>query len=125
MQHSFKFRFSTKYLLLTLLLFILEVLIATIWKDIFWLRAYIGDVIVVILLYTMIKIFCDIEKTKLILAIFVFSIVVEVLQYFKFADFLGLQAGSIPYILLGNSFSWIDIFCYFLGCLITWVTPKL
>ncbi len=41
--------FNYKYFLTTIFLFLAEVSIATFFKDIFWLRAYFGDVLVVIL----------------------------------------------------------------------------
>lgn len=113
-----KLRFNFTYFLLTLLIFGVEVLIATIWKDFFWVRAYLGDVLVVILLYTFVLTFFEINKTKLIVGILIFSFGVEFLQYFKIADKLGFEKGSIPYIVIGNSFSWVDVLCYGIGGLI-------
>lgn len=114
-----KLTFSLKYFLLSIILFFIEVLIATVLKDIFFIRAYLGDVIVVILLYTLVKSFINIkENRKLILGIFIFSCIVEWAQYFNIADKLGFQPGSIMYIIIGNSFSWVDIACYAAGCLL-------
>lgn len=119
------FRFSLKYLFATIAIFLVEVAIATVFKHIFFVRAYLGDVIVVALIYTFILSFFDASapliKTKLIAGIFIFSVFIEVLQYFKAADLLGFKQGSIPYIVLGNSFSWIDILCYAVGCLAVWI----
>ncbi len=115
-------RFSLVYFVLTLVLFGIEVLIATVWKDCFWVRSYLGDVLVVILLYTFVLSFFKVNKVKLIIGILIFSFGVEFLQYFKIADVLGLKKGSIPYIVVGNSFSWVDLGCYAIGCgLIYWV----
>lgn len=111
------FNFNLKYFLLTILIFLTEVLIATTFKDIFILRAYIGDVLVVILIYTFILSFFKLNKLKLIIWIFLFSCVVEFLQYFRFAEILGFKDNKVMMIVLGNSFSWIDIFCYGSGCL--------
>lgn len=117
---------SLKYFLLSILLFFIEVLIATIFKDIVFVRSYLGDVIVVILIYTLVLTFFKVEnRTKLITGIFIFSVIVEVLQYFKIADVLGLKPGSIPAIVVGNSFSWIDILCYAAGCTIIFLITKL
>jgi len=117
-----KFKFSLKYFLLTIVIFLIEVLIATKLKDIFFVRAYLGDVIVVILMYTFIKSFIEINNNqKLILGIFIFSCLVEFAQYFTVADKLGLQPGSVMYIVVGNSFSWIDILCYAAGCLLLYI----
>lgn len=119
-----KFKFSPKYLLLTIIIFLVEVLIATVLKDNFFIRAYLGDVIVVMLLYTLVKSFVIINETKLIIGIFAFSCLVEFAQFFHVADKLGFQPGSLMYIVIGNSFSWIDILCYGVGCLILYVFTK-
>nr|WP_314493379.1 DUF2809 domain-containing protein [uncultured Chryseobacterium sp.] len=116
-----KFKFSLKYLLLTLLIFLVEVLIATVLKDQFFIRAYLGDVIVVMLLYTLVKSFFIINNTKLISGIFIFSCLIEFAQFFKIADKLGFTEGSLMYIIVGNSFSWIDIVCYGAGCLLLYL----
>jgi hypothetical protein len=120
-----KFKFSVKHLLITILIFLIEVLIATKLEHIFFIRAYLGDVIVVILLYTFVKTFITINDQKLIAGIFVFSCLIEFAQYFKIADKLGFQAGSLMYIVIGNSFSWIDILCYGVGCLLLYLFVKI
>jgi len=120
-----KLKFSLKYLLITIVIFLVEVLIATKLKDIFFVRAYLGDVIVVMLLYTFIKSFFRItDNEKLILGILIFSCLVEFAQYFNIAEKLGFQPGSLMYIIIGNSFSWIDILCYTVGCLLLFLFVK-
>ncbi len=121
-----KLKFNLKYFLITGIIFLTEVLIATRLKDIFFVRAYLGDVIVVILLYTLIKSFFNItDNEKLILGILVFSCLIEFAQYFNIAEKLGFRSGSIMYIVIGNSFSWIDILCYAIGCLLLYIFVKL
>ena len=120
-----KFTFSLKYFLLSILIFGVEVLIATVLKDFFFIRAYLGDVIVVMLLYTLVRTFLIVNNEKLILGIFVFSCIVEFAQYFHIAEKLGFQQGSLMYIIIGNSFSWIDILCYGAGCIILYLMLKI
>ncbi|MDF2933672.1 MAG: hypothetical protein K0R36_3003 [Chryseobacterium sp.] len=120
-----KFKFNLKYLLLTILLFLIEVLIATVLKDQFFIRAYLGDVIVVMLLYTFVKSFLIINDIKLILGVFAFSCLIEFAQFFNIAEKLGFQSGSLMYIVIGNSFSWIDIVCYAAGCLLLYLFVKI
>ncbi|WP_160138174.1 DUF2809 domain-containing protein [Chryseobacterium sp. c4a] len=120
-----KFKFSLKYLLLSIFIFLIEVLIATKLKDIFFVRAYLGDVIVVMLLYTLVKSFFKVNNEKLILGILIFSCCIEVAQYFKIAEILGFPEGSLMYIVVGNSFSWIDILCYAAGCLLLFIWAKI
>lgn len=120
-----KLQFSLKYLFLTLFIFLTEVLIATQLKDIFFVRAYLGDVIVVMLLYTFVKSFVKMNDQKLIGGILIFSCLVELAQYFNIAEKLGFREGSLMYIVIGNSFSWIDILCYATGCLLLYLFVKL
>lgn len=119
-------KFNRTYFLISLGIFIIEVLIATVLNNIFFVRAYLGDVLVVILLFTLIKSFMDVKNNhSLILGIFLFSCLVEWAQYFHIAEKLGLRQGSIMYIIVGNSFSWIDIVCYAAGCLLLFLfVPK-
>ncbi|MGG5209288.1 DUF2809 domain-containing protein [Chryseobacterium sp. MIQD13] len=120
-----KFKFSLTYFLITIFIFLVEVLIATKLADIFFVRAYLGDVIVVMLLFTFIKSFVKMNDEKLILGILVFSCIVEFAQYFTVAEKLGFRPGSLIYIVIGNSFSWIDILCYAAGCLLLFIWVKL
>ncbi|MBB6371380.1 DUF2809 domain-containing protein [Chryseobacterium shigense] len=120
-----KLQFSLKYLILTIIIFLIEVLIATKLAHIFLVRAYLGDVIVVMLLYTFVKSFVKINNEKLILGILFFSCIVEFAQYFTIAEKLGFRSGSLMYIVIGNSFSWIDILCYAAGCLLLFLWVKL
>ena len=114
--------FNLKYFITTTAIFLIEVLIATKLKDIFFVRAYLGDVIVVILIYTFIKSFFKIKNNqKLISGILIFSCLVEFAQYFTIAEKLGFRKGSLMYIVIGNSFSWIDIMCYAAGCLLLYL----
>lgn len=102
-----------------------EVLIATVFKHWFFVRAYLGDVIVVLLIYTFILSFFEVKnKSILILGIFIFSVLIETLQYLGIAEYLQLKPGSIAHIVVGSSFSWIDILCYAAGCLLLWLLPK-
>jgi hypothetical protein len=103
---------------------LVEVLIATKLKNIFFIRAYLGDVIVVILLYTFVKSFIIINNQKLILGILAFSCLIEFAQFFNIAEKLGFQQGSLMYIVIGNSFSWIDIVCYAAGCFLLFLFVK-
>ena len=110
------FKFYYKSFLIAIFIFVVEVLIATELKNIFFVRAYLGDVFVVMLMYYFIKAFFDFNPTKLIVGIFIFSCLIEFAQYFHFGELLGFKDTRIVMIILGNSFSWIDILCYFAGC---------
>ena len=114
-------KFNLKYFLIAVAIFVVEVLIATKLKDIFFVRAYLGDVFVVMLMYYFIKAFFNLNPLKLITGIFIFSCLIEILQHFHFGELLGFKDNKLVMIVLGNSFSWIDILCYFAGCVILYL----
>lgn len=119
------FKFDYKNLLIAIVIFFIEVLIATKLKEWFFVRAYLGDVFVVMLIYYFIKAFFDINSAKLIVGIFFFSCLIEFAQYFHFGEILGFKNNRIMMIVLGNSFSWLDILCYFAGCVILFLITKI
>ena len=103
------------YLTATLVIFVIEFCIALFVHDGF-VRPFIGDVLVVILIYTFIRIFIP-ERVRLLpLYIFIFSVIVEILQYFKIVEVLGLQDNKVMSTVIGTSFDIRDILCYFVGC---------
>ena len=103
------------YLTATLVLFAVEFCIALFVHDRF-VRPFVGDVLVVILIYTFIRIFIP-EKVRLLpLYVFVFAAAVEILQYFRIVEVLGLQDNAIMSTVIGTSFDIRDILCYFVGC---------
>lgn len=124
-MEKLRFQFHYQYFLTTVFIFLIEVLIATVLNHMFFIRAYLGDVIVVMLIYTFMKSFFKIQHDiKLILGILIFSFTVEFAQYFNIAERLGFQQGSILYIMVGNSFSWLDMLCYAIGCLLLFLFVK-
>ena len=103
------------YMIATLVLLFVEVCIALFVHDKF-VRPFIGDVLVVILIYTFIRIFIP-EKVRLLpLYVFIFAAAVEVLQYFKIVELLGLDNNQLMRTIIGTSFDIRDILCYFVGC---------
>lgn len=104
------------YCIATLLLLLAEVLIALYVHDAF-VRPYVGDVLVVILIYTFIRIFLPEGGKWLPLYIFLFAAGVEILQLFHLVERLGLENSSLFRILIGSVFDITDILCYAVGCL--------
>jgi len=105
------------YGIVTILLLVIEVLIALFVHDAF-VRPYVGDVLVVVVLYTFIRMFIP-EGCKLLpLYIFIFAAGVEVLQLFHIVDVIGLGNNRFFRVLIGSVFDIKDIICYALGCFI-------
>ena len=112
---------KAKHLLIVILVFIAEILVATTFAHIPFIRSFMSDFLVAILLYHFVKVFMAVSPGRLAVAVFVFSCGVEISQYFHLADALGLPRGSLLSILLGNNFSWGDIAMYGMGCLTSYV----
>jgi hypothetical protein len=109
-------KFRPHYFILALLLFITEVLIALFLHDEF-IRPYVGDFLVVILIYCFLRAFLNITVLPTALFVLVFSYTLEVLQYFNLVERLGLQQYKLARIVIGTSFEWIDLLAYTLGVL--------
>lgn len=103
------------YLFISLGLLLVEFIIATQLTEIVWIRAFFGDFLVVILLYTLVKSVVDVTPKPLALGIFIFACWVEFAQYFKIADILQLTGWART--IVGTRFSGYDILMYALGCL--------
>ena len=105
------------YLFVTFILFGIELLIALFVHDKF-IRPYVGDVLVVVLIYTFMRIFLPEGVRLLPLYIFLFAAGVEVLQYFRIVEVLGLSDNRILSVVIGSVFDWKDIVCYGVGCVV-------
>lgn len=103
------------YTFLFILLFIQETIIALFVRDLF-IRPYGGDIIVEWLIYCFIRIFYPRKFQLLPLFIFMLSVFIEVSQYFKLIELLGLSNNKLACTVLGTSFAWADIVCYAVGC---------
>lgn len=105
------------YLCSTLTLIFIEVLIALFVHDSF-IRPYVGDVLVVIVLYCLVRIFIPKKFHILPLVVFVVACMVEILQLFRLTEVLGVSDNRFLSILIGSTFDIKDIACYAVGCLI-------
>jgi len=84
-----------------------------------WIRSYLGDVLVVILIYTLIRTVSINKPSKwyvLPTAILIFSFAVEFLQLWGFCDRFGIE-NRLLMIIIGTGFSYIDLICYVIGLL--------
>ena len=105
----------TAYLLATVLIFLLELFFALFVRDAF-IRPYVGDMLVVVLVYTCVRVLFP-EKPRLLpLYVFLFAAGVEALQGMRIVELLGLQNNRFFSVLIGTTFDWKDIVCYGVGC---------
>jgi hypothetical protein len=105
---------DAKYLTAAVLLLLVEIFIALRVHDA-WVRPYGGDVLVVILLYCLVRSFLNLPVVATALGVLAFSYVVEILQYFRFVDRVGLRDDRLAVVVIGSSFEWLDLVSYTLG----------
>ncbi len=116
--------FNYRYFIWAVFLFLIEVGIALFFDDQI-IRPYIGDVLVVILIYCFLKAFIINPVWTLAIITLLFAYFIELLQYFKIVKVLGLQKYTLARVVIGTSFSWIDMLCYTIGVAIVLVVEKL
>lgn len=117
-------RFNKKYFILTSILFIIEVLIALFVHDNF-VRPYLGDVLVVILIYCFVKTFLNFSSLPTALFVLLFAFTVEWLQYVNIIEILGVQNKAIARTIIGTSFSWMDMLAYVAGIFIILIVERI
>ncbi len=112
------------YACVFLALVIIEILIALFVHDSF-IRPFGGDIIIVGVLYCFIRIIFPNKFRKIPFYVFIMALIVEIAQYFHFAELLGFDNNPILRTALGTTFSFIDIICYGIGALICLVAQIL
>lgn len=90
------------YIISFLVIFCIEVFIALYIRDSF-IRPYMGDALVVVLVYSFVRIFIPTGVPRLPFYVFLFACFVEVLQYFQLVETLGIIPTCIK-----NSF-WVPL----------------
>jgi hypothetical protein len=111
------------YAALFALLLFAEILIGVYVHDNF-VRPYIGDVLVTILICCLLRIFIPKGIPPLPIYVFIFATLVEVAQYFEIVKILGVENNAFLCTIIGTSFSFIDILCYGVGCLMFWAAER-
>lgn len=117
------FSHRLKYAAFFILLLLTEILIALYVRDQL-VRPYVGDMLVVALVYYLVRIWFPKGVKRLPLWVFLFAVAVEISQYFNLAALLGVDHIRAARIILGSTFDWADIACYGVGCLILWLLER-
>ncbi len=116
-------RFNIHYFLWACLIFFVEVAIALFVHDSI-IRPYIGDMLVVILIYCFVKSFLQTPILPTAIGVLIFAYFVEFLQYIQIIKYLGLENNKLASIVIGTSFSWGDLTMYTLGIGIVLLVEK-
>lgn len=106
--------FKRSYFVAAIVLFVIEVLIALYVTDRI-IRPYVGDLLVVILMYCFLRSFLKVSVAVTALVVLLFAYFVEWLQYLNLVRALGWQHSKLANVVLGNHFEWIDMLAYTLG----------
>lgn len=109
-----KFKLNKTYLIASILLFIIEALIAMLLKDGF-IRHTFGDYLAVILLYCMFKSFIKTNPFYIAIVVLIIAFGIEFLQLTSFLEILNLEKNNVAKTILGSTFSISDLIAYTLG----------
>ena len=118
------FTINKQYLIATILLFTIELFIGFYVHDAI-IRPFIGDLLVVILLYCFLKSICNISVTKATIYVLLFAYFIEIMQGLRLVELIGLGSNKLARILIGTTFSWTDMVCYTIGIAIVIIAERL
>ncbi len=124
MTISFKNSNKNNYLLAFIIILITEIIIAIFVKDTI-IRPFVGDILVIILMYTFIRGTIQKNIKLLPLYLFLFATMVEIAQYFRIVEILNLQDNKFISIIIGTTFDKKDILCYFIATVILFIWEKI
>ena len=110
------------YTILSVILLIAVVLIALFATG--FVRGSVGDVLVVLLIFSLLRIPFTNKPRFLALYVFLFAVLVEISQYFDFVSLIGMSGSRLVSTALGGTFSIGDIACYGAGAILSALTQK-
>ena len=98
------------YAICFVVILVVEIIIGIYVRDSL-VRPYMGDALVVVLIYCFIRIFIPNGLSQLPLYVLAFACFIEILQYFQLVDVLGIS-NRILRIALGSTFDLKDMVSY-------------
>lgn len=114
------------YFLLCIACFIICIIIVLFFNNDSFVRGYIGDFIIVILLYFFIKSIYDFQPINLALITLTFAFLTEFMQYIGIMNYFGLGNNLISKIIIGSEFDPFDLIAYVLGlCLAYYIDDRI
>lgn len=111
------------YATAAILLLLIEIAIAR-WVNDSFVRPYLGDYLVVILIYATLMACTKLPIRTGLIATLLFAYAVESAQYFNVVGLLGLEKIKVARIIIGTSFSWMDMVCYTLSIITVWFIER-
>ena len=117
------FYFNLRFLIAAILLFLAEIAIAILHFNPF-IRGFLGDVLVIFLMYSFLKIFIKNNTLKIAVFVLAFAYFVEMLQFFKLAELFNIKS-KLLLIIVGSVFDLWDLVAYTLGFLFILLIEKI
>jgi hypothetical protein len=97
------------------------VLIVLLFGGNLFVRGFIGDIIVILLIYFFMKVFYDFKALNLTVCVLALAFLTEFLQDLKLITFLGLQHNAAARIILGAVFDPFDLIAYVIGAVLVYI----
>jgi hypothetical protein len=119
-----KFNSHMRYGVLVVLVFLVEVAIASGRIPGHFVRGSLGDVLAVVLVYLVLRTLTDWSSRMAAALAVACGFAVEGSQYVHTAQWLGFAPGSIGMIVLGNTFSLSDLLMYLCGGVLSFVLDR-
>ena len=107
------------FLVVAVLILAVEIYIAVCVNGGF-VRHYLGDVLVVILLYVLARAIFSVTPSNLSLKIFAFAAALEITQCLGVVEILGIE-NKILKVMIGGTFDLADLPCYTVGCIVNYI----
>lgn len=95
-----------------------EVFIALFVHDRF-VRPYMGDVLAVVCVYCVVRAVLPKNPQFFSVFVFAFAVIVELIQLTGLSELFG--SGSVIAVIIGGTFDFADILCYFVGSAVCFV----
>lgn len=109
------------YLCLSISCFIACAAIVIFLNDNRFIRGFVVDIIIILLIYFLIKAFYDFNSLKLVTFTLALSYITEFSQYLQLAHLLGLEHNPIARLVIGSVFDPYDLIAYTIGAFLVYL----
>ncbi len=105
------------YVAITVICFISCVLIVKLFAKNQFIRGFVGDIVIILLIYFFIKSFYNFHSVKLTIFILLLAFTTEFLQYLNLISTLGLGGNIFAELIIGAVFDPLDLIAYIIGAI--------
>lgn len=109
------------YFGLTTTCFIALILIVELFNNNQLVRGFIGDIIIILQVYFLAKVFYDFHALKLASFTLVVAFTIEFLQYLDFTTYIGVEHNAVARLVFGAVFDPYDLIAYTIGAVLVYI----